>query len=97
MSELDVRQAGESLHIRVRVTPRASRSRVLGVREGALAVAVAAPPVDGAANTELARTLARHFEIPQNRVSIVAGGAGRSKLVALARLTEAELLQKVPK
>ena len=95
MAELDVQRQGDSLHIRVRVTPRASRSRVLGVREGALAVAVAAPPVDGAANTELTRTLARHFEIPQNRVSIVAGGSGRSKLVALGRLSEAELLQKV--
>ncbi|HEY6559339.1 MAG TPA: DUF167 domain-containing protein [Polyangiaceae bacterium] len=97
MSELDVQRHGESLHIRVRVTPRASRSRVLGVREGALAVAVAAPPVDGAANSELLRTLARHFEIPQNRVSIVAGSSGRSKLVALGRLSEAELLQKVPR
>jgi uncharacterized protein (TIGR00251 family) len=96
MAELDVQRHGEDLRIRVRVTPRASRSRVLGVRAGALAVAVTAAPVDGAANDELLRTLARHFEIPQNRVSIVAGGSGRSKLVAFGRLSEAELLQKVP-
>ena len=43
------------------------------------------------------QTLARHFEIPQGEVSIVAGGSGRSKLVRVARLSEAELLQKVPK
>ncbi|HMJ14208.1 MAG TPA: DUF167 domain-containing protein [Polyangiaceae bacterium] len=97
MAELDVQQHAASLCIRVRVTPRASRSRVLGVREGVLAVAVAAPPVDGAANSELVRTLARHFEIPQSQVSIVAGGSGRSKLVRVARLSEAELLQKIPK
>jgi len=36
-------------------------------------------------------------KIPQNRVSIVAGSSGRSKLVALGRLNEAELLQKVPR
>jgi len=35
------------------VKPRASKSRILGVREGMLEVALAAPPVDGEANAEL--------------------------------------------
>ena len=49
------------LRLKVRVKPRASKSRVLGTRDGVLEVAVAAPPVDGAANEELVRTLAEHY------------------------------------
>ncbi len=43
----------------VRVVPRASKSGVAGEHGGALRVRVAAPPVEGAANDELVRTLAK--------------------------------------
>jgi uncharacterized protein len=75
--------------LRVRVKTRAAKSRVLGVRNGELEVAVAAPPVDGAANEELVRTLARHFDVPKSTISIESGGASRSKLVRLTSLREA--------
>lgn len=87
----------EGVILTVRVKPRASRSRVLGIREGALEVAVAAPPVDGAANVELLRTLADHFGLPRSQVRILSGEAGKRKRVRLsgtrleqiaARLTE---------
>jgi uncharacterized protein (TIGR00251 family) len=68
---------------------------VLGLREDALQVAVAAPPVDGEANAELVRTLARYFEIGASRITIVAGGSGRSKLIGLTGMTEAELREKI--
>jgi uncharacterized protein (TIGR00251 family) len=68
---------------------------VLGFREGTLEVAVAAPPVDGAANAELVRVLARHLGLPRSAVCIVSGASGRSKLVALAGLDEATLQQKL--
>ena len=59
----------------VRVKPRASKSRVLGAREGALEIAVAAPPVDGEANQELIRIAAAHFDLPRSRVKLVAGAS----------------------
>ena len=95
MAELDIRTRGDTLQVRVRVKPNASKSRVLGVREGALEVAVAAPPVDGEANLELTRILARFLEISKSQVSIVAGGSGRSKLIGLTGLGEAELRDKI--
>ena len=65
----------------VRVKPRASKSRVLGVKDGVLEVAVAAPPVDGAANAELLATLARHYDVPKSSLAIVSGETGRHKRV----------------
>ena len=76
------RDGGVSL--RVRVKPRASRSRVLGVRSGELEVAVAAPPVDGAANEELVRVLAEHFDVAKSAIAIARGQSGRSKIVRIA-------------
>ncbi|HEX8747597.1 MAG TPA: DUF167 domain-containing protein [Pyrinomonadaceae bacterium] len=65
----------------VRVVPRASRSRVAGAHDGALRVRVAAPPVDGAANEELTRTLAQALEVPRRAVEITAGHASKLKQV----------------
>ena len=72
---------GEGARLAVRVKPRASKSRVLGLKSGVLEVAVAAPPVDGAANDELLRTLAGHFEVPRSTLEIVSGQASRIKVV----------------
>jgi len=95
MPALKVEQRAEGVRIRVRVKPRASKSRILGVREGMLEVALAAPPVDGQANSELIRTLAVALGCGKSAIEIVSGAASRSKLVAFGGLTEAELLGKL--
>lgn len=82
--------------MRVFVKPRASKSRVLGVREGALEVAVAAAPVDGEANDELVRTLGRHFGVRRSDIRLVSGAAGRTKLVKISGTSVEDVLRKVP-
>jgi uncharacterized protein len=65
----------------VRVVPRASQSGVVGEHDGALRVRVAAPPVEGAANEELIRTLARALNVPSRAVEIRGGHASKLKQV----------------
>jgi len=65
----------------VRVQPRASRSEVVGEVAGALKVRLAAPPVDGAANEELLRLLAKLFGVRRAQVEIITGTRGRQKVV----------------
>ncbi|HET7621128.1 MAG TPA: DUF167 domain-containing protein [Gemmatimonadaceae bacterium] len=79
--ELDVRERSGGVRFAVRVQPRASRSAIAGVQDGALRVRLAAPPVDGAANEELVRVLARWLGVARKDVSIAGGAASRSKLV----------------
>jgi uncharacterized protein (TIGR00251 family) len=69
---------------------------VLGVRDGALVVAVAAPPVDGEANAELIRTVAEHFGLPRSRVSLQSGGGSRTKRIRIAGVTPDAVLAKLP-
>ena len=71
----------------VRVVARASRSGIAGVHDGALRVRVAAPPVEGAANEELARTLARALGVASRSVEIRSGHASKTKLVRVADVT----------
>ena len=70
--------------LRVRVKVRSSKSRVLAPKGGELEVALAAPPVEGAANDELIRVLAAHFAIPKSTISIESGKTSRSKLIRIA-------------
>lgn len=82
----------------VHVVPRASRSEIAGEYNGALRIRIAAPPVEGAANRELIRLLAKSFKLPQNAVAIVSGAGSKSKIVCVAgadasRLKELILLR----
>lgn len=74
--------------VRVRVQPRASRTEIAGVRGDALRIRVAAPPVDGAANRELMRFLARRLRLPRSAVEIRSGSRGRDKQVWIRDLDE---------
>jgi len=67
----------------VRVAPRASRSEIVGDYDGALRVRIAAPPVDGAANAELIKILARALKTPRKSVEIFSGHGSRSKTIRI--------------
>lgn len=70
--------------LEVRVIPRAGRSGIAGVRDGALLVKLAAAPVDGAANAELIAVLAEVLGLPKRSIEIVSGERSRSKRVRVA-------------
>jgi uncharacterized protein (TIGR00251 family) len=73
--------AGPSDLLTIRVIPRASRSGVDGMRDGAIVVRLNAPPVDGAANQALIDVLAIALDVPKRSVSIVSGERARLKRV----------------
>jgi uncharacterized protein (TIGR00251 family) len=69
------------------VQPGAKRTEVAGLHGDRLKIRLAAPPVDGAANDELARFLAEAFGVPRRQVTIVSGHASRIKRVRVASPT----------
>jgi len=70
--------------VTVRVTPRAGKTAIAGVREDTLLVKLAAAPVDGAANDALVALLAHVFDLPKRDIEIVSGDKSRTKRVHLA-------------
>ncbi len=51
--------------------------------DGILRARVAAPAVSGAANQSLLRLLAQELDVPRRDVHLIAGQAGRQKLVVV--------------
>jgi uncharacterized protein (TIGR00251 family) len=78
----------------IRATPKASKTAVTGVvaLEGdatALGLRVAAPPVDGAANDEVVRFVAKQLHVKRSAVTLVAGQTGRVKRLRIEGEPEA--------
>ena len=72
-----------TLTFKVLVSPRASRTEIIGEHDGALRVRVAAAPVEDAANDELLRVLAKTFEVPRTAVKIISGHSSKRKSVSV--------------
>ena len=88
-------QAGPHVLIVVWAKPKASKSRVLGVADGKLTVALQAPPVDGGANTELIRVLAKVIGVAKARVCLQSGATSRTKIICVKDATLADISQKL--
>lgn len=79
----------------VRVQPRASRTAVTGELDGAVKVALAAPPVDGKANEALIRFLAELFGVSRSTIEIVSGDTFRNKVVRVSGVSIEQLQQRL--
>jgi len=77
------------MKIDIHVQPRASRNAVLGWKEGALKVALTAPPVEGAANAALVDYLAEAFGIKRRQISVVGGLQSRRKTIEISGVNDA--------
>lgn len=86
--------AGGTL-LEIRVIPRAPRSAVAGVRDGALLVRLAAAPVDGEVNDTLLVLLAEVLDVPRRDLTIVAGERARRNRLKVAGLTPAAVQTKL--
>lgn len=80
----------------VRLTPGASADRIDGWDVDAegrpvLKVRVRARPVEGEANTALLTLMARTLDVPRSAVSLERGGQSRTKMIAVAGLSEPDL------
>jgi uncharacterized protein (TIGR00251 family) len=76
----------------VHVQPRSSRTEIVGWHGDALKVRVKAPPVDGAANDELARFVAQKTGVARSAVRVVSGTRGRRKRISVDGLSTEQLL-----
>lgn len=67
----------------VRVVPNSSRSEIIGEFDGSLKIKVAAPPVDGAANAELIKVLAKKLGVAKSAIEIIGGQSSKNKQVKI--------------
>jgi uncharacterized protein (TIGR00251 family) len=94
---IDYSEKDGSVTFKVQVVPRASRSEIVGEHNGALRIRIAAPPVEGAANEELVRLLARVLGVPRNAIDITAGHTSKRKTVRVTSVGPSvlEILRRI--
>ena len=90
---IQLAEKNNALIFTVRVVPRASKSEIVGAHDGALKIRLAAPPVDGAANAELVKLLAKTFGITGSAVEILSGQTGRTKQVKISGIGSKDFLK----
>ena len=64
----------------------------MGRHGDAIKIRIKAPPVDGAANEELIRFLAKRFGVPRSAVQLLSGASSRDKRVAIGSMSADEVL-----
>ena len=78
-----------AVRVHVYVQPRAPRSEVVGEHADAVKIRIAAPPVEGEANEELERYLAKLVGVARSKVCVVSGVGSRHKVVAIEGVSRA--------
>lgn len=84
-----LRDGAAGCELDVLVAPRAAKSKLAGLHDGRLKIQLAAPPVDGAANTALCELLADTLAVPKSAIEIARGHTGKRKTVRIAGLSAA--------
>ncbi|MFY9611710.1 MAG: DUF167 domain-containing protein [Blastocatellia bacterium] len=88
---MELRETNGSVTLRLRVQPRASRTELTGEHAGAIKLKVTAPPVDGEANEECRRFLAKVFGVSARSVEIIAGESSRDKVIRVHNISAARV------
>lgn len=83
MTELVLIPVADGVRLSIFAKPSAKTTEIRGVRDGALEIAIAAAPRDGAANEALVRFVADVFGLRARDVVLLAGTTGRRKRVEL--------------
>lgn len=77
------REDAGGIRIAVRVTPRASKNALLAGTSEYFTARLAAPPVDGAANTALIELIAKTFGVAKRAVALTGGDSSRLKRLTI--------------
>jgi uncharacterized protein (TIGR00251 family) len=81
--------------LRVFVAPRSATTKVLGLHDGMVKVALTAAPVEGAANKALVAFLAKMLGASKSSVTIIAGETSRKKIVSVEGIGPEEAIRRL--
>ena len=84
--------SGSSI-LSVRVVPNKSESRIIDTSDdGTIRIEVKSQPIEGKANKELIKFLAKLLSVNENQVIILRGANSRNKLIKIESIEKARIL-----
>jgi uncharacterized protein len=79
----------------VRAQPGARRNGVQGEQNGALKIAVTAPPEDGRANAALVEALREALQVKRSQIELLSGQTSREKKFLIRGIAKTELEKRL--
>ena len=89
--------AGNDIVIKVKIVPGSSKNKIIGTYNGALKIAITAPPVEGKANKKCIAYLAKYFDIAKSKIEIISGQTSKNKLIRIYDISKKDFLEKLEK
>ncbi len=77
-----------SIILEVKVLPNSSRNKIVGEFNGALKIAVNAPPEEGKANKAIIDLLSAILDIPKKNIQILSGQTNSHKKIKILGITK---------
>lgn len=90
-----LRDSATGVSLTVRLQPKAKKTAILGELDGALKLAVTAPPIEGRANDACIRFLAELLKVARSSVTIAAGASSRNKVIRIDGLTAEQVRSRL--
>jgi uncharacterized protein (TIGR00251 family) len=69
--------------ITIKVKPNSKQQKITEAEDGSLTVHLKSPPVDGKANKELIKLLAKKYQVPKSQITIKSGLTSKNKLIEI--------------
>ncbi len=85
----------QGICFKVKVIPKAARSKIVGWEQDTLKVRLAAVPEKGEANGELIRVLAEVLEVGKSKVQLMGGETSRHKRICIRDISLEEVEKKL--
>ncbi|MBC8063429.1 MAG: DUF167 domain-containing protein [Chlorobia bacterium] len=79
----------------IRVTPRASKSKVEFDAKRNLKAWITAPPVDGAANEAICLLISKTLDVSRSMVDVVSGHTSRNKTIRVCGISSDEAYRRI--
>ena len=92
---IEIRETSSGVSFAVRLQPKAKKTAILGDMEGALKLAVTAPPIEGRANEALVKFVAQLLNVARSSVTIAAGTTSRNKVIRVEGLTAEQVRSRL--
>ena len=85
----------KGVEIRVFVLPCSSQCKIAGIHDGALKVKLTKPPVEGQANAECCKVVAKQLGVSKSQVKVLHGKTSRRKVLLVEGVSAREVSERL--
>ncbi len=73
-------------YLKIKVIPNAKKNEIVENSDSFMRIKISAPPVEGKANKELIKFLAKQLDIKKSAISIKSGEKSRTKIIQIEQI-----------